>query len=390
MFLPIIYIDNYIKKLNQTKLQRIIVSVTNDLVTDQRVKKVCDTLLDLNFNILLIGRKLPNSLFIERNYKTIRMLLFFNKGFMFYAEYNIRLFLKLLFLKSDILLANDLDTLLPNYLISKLFSKKLIYDSHELFTEVPELTSRPKVRNIWLTIEKSIFPKLKNVYTVNQKIADIYMEKYKIPVKVIRNVSNKLSNKKIDKNLSDLIKKDKKMLILQGSGINIDRGAEEAVSMMQYVKNAVLYIIGSGDVFVKLKVSVKKYQLEDKVFIKDKMPYKDLMEYTKIADLGLTLDKGTNLNYEYSLPNKVFDYIQAKIPVLASNREVVAELITKNNIGSITKTHDTKELAEIVNTILFDKELNKTWKRNLKKTAEIYTWENESKKLKEIFKNAQL
>ncbi len=390
MFLPIIYIDNYIKKINQTKLQRIIVSVTNDLVSDQRVKKVCDTLLDLNFDILLIGRKLPNSLAIERDYKTIRMSLFFNKGFMFYAEYNIRLFLKLLFLKSDILLANDLDTLLPNYLISILFSKKLIYDSHELFTEVPELTSRPKVRNIWLTIEKLIFPNLKNVYTVNHKIADIYKEKYKIPVKVIRNVSNKLSNKKIDKNLSDLIKKDKKMLILQGSGINIDRGAEEAVSMMQYVKNAVLYIIGSGDVFVKLKVSVKKYQLEDKVFIKDKMPYKDLMEYTKIADLGLTLDKGTNLNYEYSLPNKVFDYIQAKIPVLASNREVVAELITKNNIGSITKTHDTKELAEIVNTILFDKELNKTWKRNLKNSAEIYTWENESKKLKEIFKNAQL
>ena len=370
-------------------MQRIIISATNDLVTDQRVKKVCETLLDLNFDILLIGRKLPNSLAVERNYKIIRMSLLFNKGFLFYAEYNIRLFLKLLFLKSDILLANDLDTLLPNFLVSKLFSIKLVYDSHELFTEVPELTSRPKVRNIWLKIEKAIFPKLKNIYTVNDKIADLYSEKYHVPVKVVRNISPKLLNKNIDISLSNKIKGNKKMLILQGSGINIDRGAEEAVLMMQYVKNAVLYIIGSGDVFDKLKKYVKRYQLKEKVIIKDKMSYKDLMEYTKIADLGLSLDKGTNLNYEYSLPNKVFDYIQAQIPILASNREVVAELVTKNNIGYITKTHNTKELAEIVNKILFDKELNRTWGKNLIKAAEIYTWENESKKLKEIFKNVQ-
>ena len=99
------------------------------------------------------------------------------------------------------------------------------------------------------------------------------------------------------------------MLIMQGSGINRDRGSEEAVEMMQYVENAVLYIIGSGDVFEKLKTMVEKFNLSDKVIIMDKMTYQELMEYTKIADLGLSLDKGTNLNYEYSLPNKVFDYI---------------------------------------------------------------------------------
>ena len=147
------------------------------------------------------------------------MRMLFNKGFLFYAEYNTRLFFKLLFLKTDILLANDLDTLLPNYLISHLFHKKLVYDSHEFFTEVPELISRPKVRNVWLQIEKFIFPKLKNVYTVNDKIAEIYSEKYKIPVKVIRNIAPKLQDRKIDLEFSQKIKGHKKMLILQGSGI---------------------------------------------------------------------------------------------------------------------------------------------------------------------------
>jgi glycosyltransferase involved in cell wall biosynthesis len=368
-------------------LQRIIISVTNDLVTDQRVKKICDTLQNNYFDITLIGRKLPNSLPLKRSYKTIRMTLLFNKGFLFYAEYNLRLFFKILFLKKDVLLANDLDTLLPNYLISKIFSKKLVYDSHELFTEVPELISRPKIRSFWLRIEKYIFPKLKNVYTVNQSISLFYRNKYHINVKIIRNIAPMLRNKKLDFNLAKKTKGNKKMLILQGTGINMDRGAEEAVKMMKYTNDCVLFIIGSGDVFDNLKEIIQLNGLQNKVFIKDKMLYDDLMEYTKIADLGLSLDKGTNLNYEYSLPNKIFDYIQCQIPILTSNRKVVSDFVKKNNIGIIIETHRPKKLAEIVNSIFKDENRYLKWKLNLKKAAEIYTWENESKKLIEFYSN---
>jgi glycosyltransferase involved in cell wall biosynthesis len=366
-------------------LQRIIVSVTNDLVTDQRVKKVCESLQELEYDITLIGRKLPDSLPIKRDYKTIRIKLLFNKKFLFYAEYNIRLFLKLLFLKKDVLLANDLDTLLPNYLISSFFSKELVYDSHELFTEVQELTSRPKIRNIWLIIEKYIFPKLKNVYTVNKSIASFYQKRYQIPVKVIRNIAPKLKNTNIDNKLKLKIKGSKKMLILQGSGINTDRGAEEAIQMMKYLDNTVLYIIGGGDVFNELKKLVKKLSLSDKVVILNKMPYEQLMEYTKTADLGLSLDKATNLNYEYSLPNKIFDYIQAQIPLFVSNRIEVARIVSNNNIGFITESHDPEILAKQISTILNDEEKIDEWKQNLKITAEKYNWENESEKLKKIY-----
>lgn len=368
-------------------MKHVVISVTNDLVTDQRVEKVCKVLQSLHFEITLIGRKLPGSLPVSRNYKTIRMTLLFKKGFLFYAEYNIRLFFKLFFLKKDILLANDLDTLSANFLISKLFNTKLVYDSHELFTEVPELISRPKVQKIWLVIEKFIFPKLKNVYTVNSEIAKIYCDKYNVPVKVIRNIAPKLTHKKIDKALSEKIKETNKMLILQGSGINIDRGAEEAVMMMKHLENTILFIIGGGDIFEKIKKLVEKFNLKNKVFIKDKVSYNKLMEYTKIADLGLSLDKGTNLNYELSLPNKVFDYIQAQIPLLVSNRKIIADLVTKNNIGLVTQTHDPKELAKTVKTMLSNEDKLAAWKENLSKIAEIYTWEAESKKLIDIFNN---
>lgn len=354
--------------------------------TDQRVHKVCTTLTNLGYEIILIGRKLPNSLPLKRDYKTIRMNLFFKKKIWFYAEYNIRLFFKLLFIKKHILLSNDLDTLLPNFLISKLSGKKLVYDSHELFTEIAELINRPRIQKVWLTIEQFIFPKLKNVYTVNQSIADFYHKKYNVAISVVKNIAPKFE-KPIDIVFAKKVKGDNKMLILQGSGINIDRGAKEAVQMMQYLENILLYIIGGGDVFEELKDMVKTLHLEKKVIIKNKMTYGELMNYTKIADLGLSIDKETNLNYEFSLPNKVFDYIQAGIPMLVSNRKEVANLVNENNIGWIIDPIEPKNLAKTVKQIFDNKEEYLSYKHNLKKVSEHYCWKNEEQKLITIFKN---
>ena len=145
--------------MSQTK-NRIYVSVSNDLFSDMRVDKVCNTLVSMGFDVHLVGRKLPNSLpLTNRNYKTKRLKLLFKKGALFYAEFNFRLFWYLLFKKHSVLLANDLDTLLANRWVSKLKGSQLVYDSHEYFTEVPELKEGSFAKNTWLKIEKQIFPK---------------------------------------------------------------------------------------------------------------------------------------------------------------------------------------------------------------------------------------
>lgn len=365
-------------------MKTIVVSVTNDLVTDQRVHKVCTTLQEMGFSIHLIGRKLKNSLPINRSYKTTRIKLIWNKGPLFYMEYNIRLFLLLLFTKKHVLLANDLDTLLPNFLVSKLTNKPIVYDSHELFTEVPELIHRPRIQKIWLRIEKFIFPKLKDVFTVNKLIADIYTNKYNVPVKVLRNIAPMFKFPKIDEDFKCRVKGSSKMIILQGAGINIDRGGEEAVEMIRYLDDVLLYVIGSGDVFPVLNDLVKRYNLENKVFLLGRKPYEELMKYTQIADLGLSLDKNTNLNYEYSLPNKVFDYIQAETPMLVSNRRVVAKLVVDENIGQVITHHNPKLMAEKVKEMLYSGDCN-VWQENLKKAAKKYNWEKESEVIEEVY-----
>ena len=145
-------------KIKKLQTKKIIISVTNDLSTDQRVKKVCGTLNAMNYDILLIGRKRPTSLKLKRPYRTKRMKLIFNKGALFYAEFNIRLFILLVFSKVDIYHANDLDTLLANYLAAIIRRKPIVYDSHEYFTGVPEIQNKKLVKKVWLNIEKFIFP----------------------------------------------------------------------------------------------------------------------------------------------------------------------------------------------------------------------------------------
>ncbi|PHR69583.1 MAG: glycosyl transferase group 1 [Lutibacter sp.] len=357
-------------------MKRIIISVTNDLVTDQRVFKVCNTLKELGYDILLIGRKLPNSLPLERPYKTYRMRLLFNKGFLFYAEYNTRLFFKLLFIKKDVLLANDLDTLTANYLISQFLNKKLIYDSHELFTEVPELLNRPSVQKVWLKIEKNILPKLKNCYTVCQSIADYYNDKYNTDFKIIRNLPEK-STIKTTKFPFDL--KGKKVILYQGA-LNIGRGIELIIDTMQYLEGCIFVIIGDGDISNKLKQQVIDLELKDTVKFLGKITPNELRSITPLADLGISTEEDLGLNYHFALPNKIFDYIQAEIPILVSHLPEMKQIINNYKVGEVVLDRNPKEMAIQIKGIL-----KKSYLVDIQSAKKVLIWSQEKEKLKSIF-----
>lgn len=371
--------------------KRVIFSVINDIVFDQRVNRVAGTLLQEGAEILVIGRQLRNSMSCNHlPYPVKRFRMIFNKGPFLYAFFNIRLFLYLLFRKVDILVANDLDTLLANYLVSRIRKATLIYDSHEYFTGVPEIQNRPFVRKVWQTIEKWIFPKLEHIYTVNQSIARIYEEKYNVNVGIVRNVSCKW-NRSGNCSRNQLgLPANRFIVILQGSGINIDRGAEEAVLSMQYLDNTILMIIGDGDIVKNLKQMVSEQGLQSKVMFMEKVPYNILMNFTCAADVGITLDKDTNLNYKYSLPNKLFDYIQAGVPVLASKVVEVENIIKSYNIGDIIDNHNPEHIASKLKNMFSDMDRMQLWKKNLHIAGEELCWENEQGKIIEIFRKAGL
>ncbi len=368
---------------------RIIISVTSDLVTDQRVQRAAGTLKEAGYQVMLVGRVLSDSIEMKgKRFRITRFKLWVNKGPFFYLNYNLRLFWYLLWNQADILLSNDLDTLPANFLVSKIKGIPLVYDSHEYFTGVPELSQRPKVKAIWKRIESFIVPKIQYAYTVNSSIAQLYEDEYKIKFNVIRNMPEVKFQIRTD---LDIIKRelrlpsDKATIILQGAGINIQRGAEEAVQAMQYVENAILLIIGSGDVIPALKLMVVELRLNEKVKFEPKKSPSELFLYTLCADLGLSLDKNTNLNYRFSLPNKIFDYIQAGVPILASDLPEVKKIIEGYNIGCISPDHNIKNLATLMNKMIDNKEMRLTWQENLKAASQELNWDHEKSKLLSIF-----
>jgi glycosyltransferase involved in cell wall biosynthesis len=369
------------------KIPRAIVSVTNDLYTDNRVNKVCLFLMQQGYEVLLIGRQKKDSLQLsERPYKTKRIVLLFEKGALFYAAFNIRLFLFLLFKRCDILVSNDLDTLVANYTACKFKpGTRLVYDSHEYFTEVPELINRPRIKKIWEGIEGWIFPKLKTVYTVNDSIAKLYREKYKKEIFVVRNVSPKWNDSATLRKIELGIAENQFVVILQGAGINIDRGAEEAVEAMRTLPNVVLLIVGDGDVVPELKKYVETNHLVERVKFIGKKPYSEMMQYTALADVGLTLDKPSNLNYRFSLPNKVFDYLHATTPVICTDLPEVAGLIRKYDAGIVLSELTTDKLITSIQFLQNNPEELSRLKQNCIVAINHECWEEEMKVLELIY-----
>jgi glycosyltransferase involved in cell wall biosynthesis len=365
--------------------KRVIVSVTNDLTTDQRVSRLCKTLCSDGFEVILTGRILRESLPLkDLPYKTRRVRHWFNKKVFFYAEYNIRLFFYLLFTPFDILHSNDLDTLPANYLASWIKRKPMVYDSHEYFTEMPGLSGRPAVKKLWEFIERKIFPHLKFVITVNDSIAEIYRKKYSRHIHVIRNLPERITlNPTIAPSLFGL-PENKKLIIMQGRGINRDRGAEEAIQAMHYIENAVLVIAGDGDVMNDLKELVVKEKSGEKVYFIPTLPYMELMKLTSICHCGLSLDKDTSLNYRYSLPNKLFDYIMAGIPVLASSLPEVRKIVEQYGTGMIATEVNPRSIAEKLKIILFEIP-GDAWKEKLSKASEELNWDKEKHKLSTLY-----
>ncbi len=370
-------------------MKRVIFTVTNDVFTDQRVNKMAQTLKNMGFDPLIVGVKRKDSPPFAPEWAAIkRNPLLFHKGFLFYAEFNLKLFFYLLFAKADLLVANDLDTLLPAHLVAKIRRKPLVYDTHEYFTGSPEVAHRPLRRWFWKSLERLLFPRQKTIITVNQSIAQLYEKEFGKKLHVVRNVpryrqpDQSFSRKDLD------LPENKHIILLQGSGINVDRGAEELIMAMrpEYgIENALLLIIGSGNVIGQLKKQVNGENLGDRVLFLPKMPYEKLMQYTSVSTIGVSLDKPDSLNYLFSLPNKLFDYIMAGTPVLVSDLPELRRIVKKYQVGVISKNHDPAQIAHCVKEMLNDPEQLSRWKSNCLEAAKELNWEKEEDVIKGIY-----
>ena len=358
--------------------KKLVFTVTNDLTYDQRMIRICSSLQKAGYDVLLIGRKLSNSKPLQPlSFQQKRLSCFFNRGKLFYGEYNIRLFFYLLFLKADLLCAIDLDTILPVMFVSKLRNIQRVYDAHELFCEMKEIVTRPSIYKTWKRIERFAVPHFKYGYTVNNPIRDIFQKEYQVDYKVIMSVPIYIPNE-----TSSL----KERFILYQGTVNEGRSFETLIPAFQYIE-CPLWIYGDGNFLKQAKKLVKDYKLENKVHFKGKLLPAELREVTKKAMLGITLFENNGLSNYLSLANRFFDYIHSEVPQLCVDYPAYREINNKFQVAELISDLSSENIARHINGILKDSEKMKTMQQNCKQAAKVYNWQQEEKKLLEFYKN---
>ena len=177
------------------------------------------------------------------------------------------------------------------------------------------------------------------------------------------------------------------LIIIQGTGINIDKGAEELIDAVNISDGVSLLVAGSGDVVPELKDRVSDLKIGYKVKFIPAVNWETLMKYTRSADLGMCIEKDTNINYRFSLPNKLFDYLSAGLPVIASKLPETEKIISENSCGIIIEAVTPELISEAVLLLKNNPAMLEGLKRNAVKASLIINWDLESIKVKDLYTN---
>lgn len=343
------------------------------------MQRICRSLASDGFAVYLIGRRLTNSPKLSQEiFYQKRLFCWFTKGPFFYIEYNLKLFIHLLFKRLDLLCAIDLDTILPVLFISVIRGKLRVYDAHEYFTEQKEVYERQTIFRIWSLIEKWSVPKFRLGYTVNQHLADLYYQKYQVEYQVIRNISFSYSLKNIDNEQIN------KFVLYQGA-VNHGRCFEQLIPAMKII-DIPLVIAGEGNFLEETKDMVRRYDVANKVQFKGRLAPLELRELTQRAYIGLTLFEAKGANQYYSLANRFFDYMMAGIPQVCVNYPEYAQINDQYQFAYLIPDTKPETIAQAINNLLTDAVLYQQLRSNCLKARVILNWQNEEHKLLNFYR----
>jgi len=357
----------------------LILCVTNDLVHDRRMQRIGRSLTEAGYRVTLVGRRYADASALgPQPFRQERMRLWFRRGKAFYVEYQIRLFILLLFRRADALVAVDLDTILPVALVGWLRRKPCIFDAHEDYTRVPELLERPRETAIWEWVGRWSIPRMALCYTVGEALSRILGDRYGIPFEVIRNVPPRQDRGRPLPGIAT------RQLWYHGT-LNAGRGLEEIIQAMPALPGWRLKIAGDGVLAVHLENMIRRLGLGDRVTLLHWVAPEALWEHMAASAIGLNLLDGRAESYRYSLANKTFDYIQAGLPAICMDFPEYQSLDSQGPIGVLVEDMSTPRLVEAVRK-LEDPGYYQTCQQALLRCREEWIWEKESERLIRLYR----
>lgn len=282
--------------------------------------------------------------------------------------------------------AHDLDALLPAARVARQRRVPLVYDSHELWTEQSSLLGRPHIRAIWRLLERYLIRSVDRTITVSQPIADELRQRYGLTqVCLVRNLPPYRAPVSSNLLRDALGLPPTRPVVLYQGGFLTDNGLSELILSAPNFGSAALVLLGDGPEESRLRHLVAARHLEGLVYFHPRVPFADLHAYTCSADLGLCLIKGTSRSFAYSLPNKLFEYLMAGLPVLASDLPEMRRVVQDSAAGMVVDPMDGAQVAQAVVEMLADPVRRAQWRQAALTAAQHYCWETESQRLIDLY-----
>lgn len=358
-------------------MKQLYFTVTNDLSYDQRMHRICTSLAEAGYAVTLVGREVKTSLPLQQwPFAQKRLRCLFNKGFLFYAEYNLRLLLHLLPKRMDAICAIDLDTILPAYFVSKWKGIRRVYDAHEYFTELKEVRTRRFVRRFWTLVERFAVPKFDNGYTVSEGLAVAFQKKYERNYRVIRNLPV------LRPQQSGTVRQA--FLVYQGA-VNEARGFEYLIPAMKKVSYRLL-VCGDGNYMSQLRKLIDENGVANKVELKGMLLPGELRKVASQASLGIGLAEKEGINQFHALPNKFLEYLHAGLPQIAMNFPEYQKINRQYKVAVLLDDLSVEGVATAINETMANKALLDEMSENAAKARNVYCWQNEEKDLRHFYR----
>lgn len=281
----------------------------------------------------------------------------------------------------DILHVNDLQGLIVGYFVKKSNAElKIIYDSHEWQIDHKPNQSILRIKLLYF-IERFFIKAANHIIVVSESIAKEYERVYSIKKPyVVLNTPNYIENFYKSNIFRDKFGlNSKKIFIYQGS-INVGRGIESILDVASHLDEYNFLFMGNGSLVSYIE-SHQKYN--NNIFYVPSVPHSDILNYTSSADYGICLIEDCCLSYKYCLPNKLFEYLMAGIPVIVSNLPELKKIVEKFNVGVVVETNDSIGLEK---AILKIQEMDyKELSYNAYELTKKLNWESQEKVLAEVY-----
>jgi glycosyltransferase involved in cell wall biosynthesis len=321
--------------------------------------------------------------------KVLAALAVFNRPLVF-GEYCYRSWKVVKHEPADVYHSHDLTTLPVGYMAKRRANGKLVYDSHELFTELHYV---PRIeRPIFRFVERRLVQRADAVITVNEFAAGELSERYGIGLPgVVMNCPPlaKQSGEQYNSSIRESLGLGDAVPIIVHVGLfSKSRGSEKLVSAVPFLNHGVIVFLGwgAGAEEIELKELVRQKGLEDKVLFVPPVAPEEVVGYISSAQAGVVLFRNVSLNHYYATPNKLWECMNAGLPVVSSNFPALKAIVEGYRLGKTCDPEDPKDIAAAINWVLADKKRYEKMRRNALKAAKIFNWENESRKLLEVYR----